>query len=82
MNLFLGGFADTMRDWWNRMTLAIHNLNPTVKFVIVGVLALISLICLISFIKPAYSTDKHKVRIWLIIVGALFAGAAIFLGAI
>jgi len=82
MNLFLGSFIDTLRDWWNRFTHAIHSMNPTVRFVIVGVLAMIALACLASFIRPSYATDRHKLRIWTLVFGVLFAGLAIFFGTI
>ena len=71
MNIFLGSF---LNDWWDAICKFFKGLNNTVSILIVVFLSLLTLLCLIRFIKPMYSIDKNKIRIMPLIFCVLFGG--------
>lgn len=74
MKLFLNSF---LNDWWDSISKFFKGLDNTVVVLIITFLCLLTLLCLIRFIKPMYSVDKNKIRImpliFMVIFGALTA---------
>lgn len=76
MKLFLGSF---ITDWWNTIQSFFHELkeNETVIYgLIVSILLMLALLCLMKFLKPMYSADKNKSKVWPIILFAFYLSLA------
>ncbi len=65
-------------DFWAKVQLFFHEMNQVVKILIISVLLVVALLCLIRFLKPKYSADKNKLRIFPLILFAIFLGLACF----
>ncbi|MBO4412930.1 MAG: hypothetical protein J5779_02845 [Clostridia bacterium] len=71
--LFLLSF---IQDWWVKIQKFVHEINPTVKFVVAGVAFIVGLYALIKFFKPA---GKGKVKLFPLIISILFIIVGILL---
>lgn len=72
---FLGSF---LNDWWDAICKFFRGLNSTVSVLIIALLSLITLLCLIRFLKPSYSSDKNKLRPLPLIMCLIFGGLTAF----
>lgn len=68
-----------MKEWWNDITIWIHELPSVAKILIISVLAIASITCLSAFIKPQYNADKNKIKIFPIIMFLVFGALACFI---
>lgn len=66
--------ASFLNNWWDAISKFFRGLNGTVQALIIALLALVTLLCFIRFLKPAYSADKNKLRPMPLILAILFGG--------
>ncbi len=74
MRLFLNSF---LNDWWDSICKFFRGLDNTIVVLIITFLSLLTLLCLIRFLKPMYSADKNRIRVmplvFMVLFGALTA---------
>lgn len=58
-----------IQDWWVKIQKFVHEINPTVKFIVAGLLFIVGLYAFIKFIKPA---GKSKVKFFPLLIAILF----------
>ena len=68
---FLGSF---LNEWWDAISKFFRGLNGTVQALLIALLAIITLLCLVRFLKPFYSADKNKIKPAPLILAVLFGG--------
>lgn len=67
-----------LKDWWNKITIWIHELPQVAKICIIAVLGIAAIACLSGFIKPQYNADKNKLKVKPLIGFLIFGALALF----
>lgn len=66
-------------DWWNSIKIFFHEMDMTVKILVIAILVILGLLMFIRFLKPFYSADKNKTRFLMLIPALIFLGLAFFI---
>lgn len=72
-------FLLAINDWWLEIQKFVHEMNQTVKFLLLSTFILLALLCLIRFLKPTFQVDKNKYKVMPIIGFVIFLGLACLL---
>lgn len=72
-------FLLSVNDWWLEIQKFFHEMNQTVKFLLISTFILLSLLSLIRFLKPKFQVDKNKYRVMPIVGFVIFLGLACLL---
>lgn len=74
--------ASFLNDWWLAITKFIHEMNQTVRYLIVGALVICAMFSLIKVLKKEKFRTEEKYHIGFIILAIVLIGIAILLATI